>query len=149
MQDIQKIDPDIFRFTVTSLMGALAGRFPVDMKDSSAMQHGVEAMSDMAVLMAQTLLSKTEGAGVLVVHEGHPVLAARCCCARRLACCCSRRCASRTWRATQPRTARAWRKASQRSPTARWSIRPAQPTESSGVTPHRAATSDGSPGARR
>ena len=76
MQDIQKIDPDIFRFTVTSLMGALAGRFPVDMKDSSAMQHGVEAMSDMAVLMAQTLLSKTEGAGVLVVHEGHPVLSA-------------------------------------------------------------------------
>lgn len=76
MQDIPKIDPDIFRFTVTSLMGALASQFKVNTASSEHMRESVDSMSNMAVLMAQSVLSKTEGAGVLVIGEGHPVLAA-------------------------------------------------------------------------
>lgn len=70
------IDPDLFRFTATNLMGALATRFAIDKSDPASMDRGINAMAEMAMAMSQALLSRIERSSVLVIETGHPAMAA-------------------------------------------------------------------------
>lgn len=76
MQGIEQLDKDLFRFTVTHLMGSLIGRFSIDTTTPQSTQRGINSMADMATTMAQAMLSRTEESSVLVLSRDHPVMAA-------------------------------------------------------------------------